>query len=44
MNEITAGSIENFNKVIELTQIYYNDIVQNNYNYAQKIERSYNRQ
>jgi hypothetical protein len=43
MNEITAGSIENFNKVIELTQIYYNDIVQNNYNYAQKIERSYNR-
>ena len=44
INEITAGSIENFNKAIELTQRYYNDIVQNNFNYAQKIERSYNRQ
>jgi exonuclease VII large subunit len=44
INEITAGSIENFNKAIELTQRYYNDIVQNNFNYARKIERSYNRQ
>ena len=44
MNEITAGSIENFNKAIELTQRYYNDIVQNNFNYAQKKERSINRQ
>jgi ABC-type transporter Mla subunit MlaD len=44
INEITAGGIENFNKAIELTQRYYNDIVQNNFNYAQKIERSYNRQ
>ena len=44
INEITVGGIENFNKSIELTQRYYNDIVQNNFNYAQKIERSYNRQ
>jgi hypothetical protein len=44
INEIAVGRIENFNKSIELTQRYYNDIVQNNVNYAQKIERSYNRQ
>ena len=44
LNEIAVGGIENFNKSIELTQRYYNDIVQNNFNYAQKIERSYNRQ
>ena len=44
INEVTAGGIENFNKAIELTQRYYNDIVQNNFSYAQKIERSYNRQ
>lgn len=43
-NEITTGSIENFNKSLEITQRYYNDIVQNNFNYTQKIERSYNRQ
>ena len=34
INEIAVGGIENFNKSIELTQKYYNDIVQNNYNYA----------
>ena len=44
INEIFVGGIENFNKSIELTQRYYNDIVQNNVNYVQKIERSYNRQ
>jgi hypothetical protein len=44
INEIAVGSIENFNKSIELAQRYYHDIVQNNFNYAQKIERSYNRQ
>ena len=44
VNEIAVGGIENFNKSIELSQRYYNDIVQNNFNYAQKIERSYNRQ
>ena len=44
INEVTAGGIENFNKAIELTQRYHNDIVQNNFSYAQKIERSYNRQ
>jgi hypothetical protein len=42
INEIAVGGIENFNKAIELTQRYYNDLVQNNYNYARKIERSYN--
>ena len=44
LNEIAVGGIENFNKSIELSQRYYNDIVQNNFNYAQKIERSYTRQ
>jgi hypothetical protein len=44
INEIAVGGIENFNKSIELTQRYYNDILQNNVNYAQKIERPYNRQ
>jgi len=44
INEIFVSGIENFNKSIELTQRYYNDIVQNNVNYGQKIERSYNRQ
>jgi hypothetical protein len=44
INEIAVDGIENFNKSIELTHRYYNDIVQNNFNYAQKIERSYNRQ
>jgi hypothetical protein len=42
VNELIAGGIENFNRLIELTQRYYNDIVQNNFNYARKIERSYN--
>ena len=44
LNEIAVSGIENFNKSIELSQRFYNDIVQNNFNYAQKIERSYNRQ
>ena len=45
LNEIAVGGSENFNKSIELTQRYYNDIMQNNFNYARKIERSsaYNR-
>ncbi|HEX5186558.1 MAG TPA: hypothetical protein VFV86_06675 [Nitrososphaeraceae archaeon] len=43
-NEISVDGIENFNKAIELTQRYYNDIVQNNFTYARRIERSYNRQ
>jgi len=44
LNEIAVSGIENFNKSVELTQRYYNDIVQNNFNYTQKIGRSYNRQ
>ena len=44
VNEIAVGSIENFNKSIELAQRYYNDILQNNFNYTRRIERSYNRQ
>ena len=43
INELITDGIENFIKSIELTQRYYNDIVQNNFNYAGKIERSYNR-
>ena len=42
INEIAVGGVEHFNKLVELTQKYYNDIVQNNLNYARrKIERSY---
>ena len=44
INEIAVGGIENFNRLVELTQRYYNDVVQNNFNYARRIERSYNRQ
>jgi len=40
INEIIVGGVENFNKSLELTQRYYNDIMQNNFNYARKIERS----
>ncbi|HLN35804.1 MAG TPA: hypothetical protein VK250_11065 [Nitrososphaeraceae archaeon] len=43
LNEIFVGGIENLKKSLELTQRYYNDIVQNNFNYIQKLERSYNR-
>ena len=43
INEIAIGGVEHFSKTVELTQRYYNDIVQNNFNYAKKIERSYNR-
>jgi pyruvate/2-oxoglutarate dehydrogenase complex dihydrolipoamide dehydrogenase (E3) component len=43
INEIAVRGVENFNKSLELTQRYYNDIVKNNFNYARKIERSYNR-
>jgi len=43
LNEIFVAGVENLNKSLDLTQRYYNDIVQNNLNYAQKIERSYNR-
>ncbi len=44
VNELIASGIENFNKSIELTQRYYSDIVQINFNYARRIEKSYNRQ
>ena len=44
INEIFVSGIENFTKSIELTQRYYDDIVQNNVNYVQKIERSHNGQ
>ena len=43
INEIFVSSVENVKKSLELTQRYYNDIVQNNFNYIQKLERSYNR-
>jgi hypothetical protein len=43
VNKIAVGGIENFNKTIELSQRYYNDIMQNNFNYARKIEGSSSR-
>lgn len=44
INELISGGIENFNRLQELSQRYYNEVVQNHYNYVRRIERSYNRQ
>ena len=43
VNKIVVGGIENFDRTIELPQRYYNDMMQNNFNYARKIERSFSR-
>ncbi len=34
---MAVGGIENFNKSIEITQRYYNDRVQNNFNYLKLL-------
>jgi hypothetical protein len=41
LNEFVLGSIESFNKSIEIAQKYYNESVQNYFNFVNKIFRSY---
>ena len=40
LNEFVLGSTETFNKSIEIAQKYYNDSIQNYFNFLKKIEKS----
>ena len=40
LNDVVLGSTETFNKSIEIAQKYYNDSVQNYFNFLKKIEKS----
>ena len=40
--DVVLGSTETFNKSIEIAQKYYNDSIQNFFNFLKKIERSSN--
>jgi hypothetical protein len=40
LNEFVLGSTETFNKSIEIAQKYYNESIQNYFNFLKKIERS----
>ncbi|MGZ5511182.1 MAG: hypothetical protein ACXWFC_12045 [Nitrososphaeraceae archaeon] len=40
-NEVVLASAETFNKSIEIAQKYYNEAVQNYFNFVNKIEKSY---
>jgi hypothetical protein len=42
LNDTVLGSTETFNKSIEIAQKYYNDSIQNFFNFLKKIERSSN--
>ena len=42
INEVVLGSTETFNKSIEIAQKYYNDSIQNFFNFLKKIERTSN--
>ncbi|MGZ5485699.1 MAG: hypothetical protein ACXWFB_07305, partial [Nitrososphaeraceae archaeon] len=42
INDVVLGSTETFNKSIEIAQKYYNDSIQNYFNFLKKIERSSN--
>ena len=42
INDAVLGSTETFNKSIEIAQKYYNDSIQNFFNFLKKIERSSN--
>ena len=44
INNIALASAETFNKSIEIAQKYYNESVQNYFNFVNKIEKSYNNQ
>jgi hypothetical protein len=41
LNDIALTSTETFNKSIEIVQKYYNESVQNYFNFVNKIGRSY---
>ncbi|MDF2738348.1 MAG: hypothetical protein K0S93_2208 [Nitrososphaeraceae archaeon] len=41
VNDFTLTSIESFNKSIEIAQKYYNEAVQNYFNFVKQIGRSY---
>jgi len=41
LNDFVMASTETFNKSIEIAQKYYNDSVQNYFNYVNKIGRLY---
>jgi hypothetical protein len=40
INDAVLGSTETFNKSIEIAQKYYNESIQNYFNFLKKIERS----
>ena len=40
INDVVLGSTESFNKSIEIAQKYYNESIQNYFNFLKKIERS----
>ena len=42
INDIVIGNVEILNRSIEVTQRFYNDAIQNYFNYVRKIEKSYN--
>lgn len=42
VNDIVIGNVEIINRSIEVTQKFYNDSIQNYFNYVRKIEKSYN--
>ncbi len=42
INDAVLGSTESFNKSIEIAQKYYNDSIQNFFNFLKKIEKSSN--
>ena len=41
INDLVLGSTETFNKSTEIAQKYYNESVQNYFNFVNKIEKSY---
>ena len=41
INDLVLGSTETFNKSIEIAQKYYNESVQNYFNFVNKIAKSY---
>jgi hypothetical protein len=40
INDALLGSTETFNKSVEIAQKYYNESIQNYFNFLKKIERS----
>jgi F0F1-type ATP synthase membrane subunit b/b' len=44
LNEFVLGSTETFDKLIEIAQKYYNDSIQNYFNFVNKIGKSFSNQ